>query len=213
MCFSNTTASPMVLLPDPQLRATRTRVGVNFFSSGSNDFPGKHLARSQRSERVLDDTVFKRVKRDDGKPPAGTKTVRRRGKEIAQIVQLTIHSDAQTLKRPRCRMNLSVPRRSENPLDGSRQVESGSQWARTNDRPGDRPRPALLAIHIEDVRDLLLAESIHNLGRRQRLTAIHTHVQISLTHKGKPPPGIVEHHRGDADVGQYPVRIQNTVTR
>src|SRR5437868_6786133 len=61
-----------------------------------------------------------------------------------------------------------------------------------------------LAEGIEEIGELALGQSIHQISRALSLAG-HSHIQRSLAHEGEPTTGLVELHRGDADIEYHAV--------
>src|SRR5688572_27860224 len=148
---------------------------------------------------------------DHGQAPSRPQTGRGRIQKRFQILQLAVYGDPKGLKGSRRGMDSAVTGSSQNSRDRPSQIKSGRQWAGTDYRTGDRAGTTLLPVYIKDVRDLLFSIGIEDVRGRNRLTAIHPHIQRSFTHKREPPLGIVEHDGRNADVGQDSIHIQKTM--
>ena len=89
------------------------------------------------------------------------------------------------------------------------QLASGFERAGSNDRTRDAPGLSFLAIVIEDVGDGGFGGAIEEIGRAFAFLA-HSHVERAVSRKGKAATGLVELHRGHADVHHYPVNPRNS---
>ena len=108
-------------------------------------------------------------------------------------------------------MNLAVPRAAGNALDGADKIGRELERPRPDNRSRKRPRPALFAVGIKNVGNFFFRIRVQDAGSRQRLRAIHSHVERPFTHERKSSRWIVHHHGGDADIGQHSVAVQESL--
>ena len=95
------------------------------------------------------------------------------------------------------------PRRGIDAADDRRQPSgrvNGRFASRFDDRAGDPPREALLAIGEDRVGQLALAGPRHQIGRRAPFAPIHAHVERLVALEAEPASRRVELQRGDAEI-------------
>src|SRR5687767_9127735 len=99
-----------------ELRAARPRVPLDLVSLWNDRLLRQNaqrpaVARRQRPQRVLDDAILERVKRNRHQASADLEVARRRSQELVDVVKLTVHPDAKRLKRARRRIDprISLP--------------------------------------------------------------------------------------------------------
>jgi len=81
-----------------------------------------------------------------------------------------------------------------------------------DDRAGEAARGALLAVIIEDVGQRFLFRLVDDLGRAAA-PPFHPHVERSVAAKGKAALGLVELHRGNANVEHDAIERQEIFPR
>ena len=83
--------------------------------------------------------------------------------------------------------------------DDGGQFSGPGQRPRGDDRAGDRSRPRLLAIVLDDARNVGLVGLVDEFRRRQAGLA-HAHVEWAVLAKGEAALGLVKLHRADPDI-------------
>ena len=176
------------------------------------------------AERVLDDAVLERVKRDDDEPRALPQAPRRGLEKSIQPFELAVDPDSQRLKRARRRIDAharrSAPRNraAHNRREPPRRLD-GRLASRVDDGPGDPPREALLAELKDRVGQLLFARSRDQVGGRVAGAPVHPHVERFVALEAESAARLVELHRGDAEVGEravderHPEAVEHGVER
>src|SRR6185436_5271827 len=144
-----------------ELGAPRAWVGRHFFVARHDRLLRQHLheavALLQRAQRVLDDAVFERVKGDHDQAPAGPQPAGGRFDEAVEPVELTVHPDAQRLKRARRRIDALVAAARQRAADDGGETAGGDDRrfvARLDDRAGDAARQTLFTELKNRVGDL-----------------------------------------------------------
>src|SRR5271156_3595724 len=92
-------------------------------------------------------------------------------------------------------MRPAAPMGSQSPLDDRAQIAGRLDWIappRLDDHSRDPPRPALLAVRIDDACEFLGALLVHDVARAQGLPVIHSHIQRTIESERKPALRIVE---------------------
>ncbi len=132
------------------LRARGLRASSS--AAGNQRFAGQHPERlaagGERPERVLDDAVLERVKRDDGEPGARGQPAGRRDQKSVQPLELAVDPDPQRLKRPRRRIDPLVAAARDGAPHDLRELagrRDRRQPPRLDDAARDPPREALFA--------------------------------------------------------------------
>ena len=165
-------------------------------------------------EKQFDQPILQRMKCHDGEPTARPKRALggvKRGDEFAKLV---VDGDAQSLKRPGGRMYLAGFSRRD-ALDHRRQLTRRQErrlLAVMDNGAGDAARGALLAIIIEDVGQRFLFRLVDDL-RRATAPPFHPHVERPVAAKGKAALGLVELHRGNANVEHDAIERQEIFPR
>ena len=114
------------------------------------------------AQELLDEPVLERVERDHAEPPAGAQHLERRRQRALDGAELVVHLDAERLEDALRRMALAEARRRRNRgLDHLDEVAGALERllaAPLRDRARDRARVPLLAVPLEDVGELALAQ-------------------------------------------------------
>lgn len=153
---------------------------------------------------------------DHDQPAARLQHALGRRERLMQLVELFIDEDAQRLERPRRRVDL-VRLGAHDPGD-----DVGKRLGRRDrcllaggdDRARDAARVALLAEDIDDVGELALGCLRDHVGGG-RAALPHPHVERAAAAEREAALGLVELHRGDADIhhdavdGIQPLRRAN----
>jgi hypothetical protein len=142
------------------------------------------------------------VERDHGESAAGTEH-RLGGRQRAlDGPELVVHLDAERLEHALGGMALAEARRRRDrgadQLDQLGGALDRRLAARADDRAGDRPRVALLAVAAEDVGQLALAGLVDDLARRDGGAGVHAHVERRVGRIREPALAPVELHRRHA---------------
>ena len=152
-------------------------------------------------EEILDDAVFQRMERDHHEPATRLEHALGRGQRGLKLVELFVDEDAQGLERPRRRMNITGLG-ANHPADEIGERARGRERrlpAVRDDGAGDAARMPLLAEEIDDVGEIAFRGARDDVGRgRSRLP--HAHVERAVETERKAAAGLVELHRGHADV-------------
>ena len=201
-----------------QLCRTRARIGGNFGVAGRNRALGqdlearcrlRHLGQMPRAaaglaarvEEILDDAVFQRMKRHHDQPAARLQHALRGRERQMQLVELGVDENPQTLERPRRRMNFVRLGMNHLGDDIGQRLRGRDRrfLARGDDGAGDGARIAFLAEDVDDVGEIGLGGLRHHI-RRGRAVMAHPHVERAAEPERKAALGLIELHRGDADV-------------
>src|SRR5207245_6714995 len=132
------------------------------------------------AHELLHDPVLERVEADDRPPPPGAEQLECRRKRRLERAELVVHGDPERLEDAPGRMAVAeARRRRDRALD--RADEVGGALVRLlapapRDRAGDLPRVALLAVALEDLRELALRELVEEVARLELRRRIHGHV-------------------------------------
>ena len=114
------------------------------------------------AQELLDDPVLERVERDHAEPAAGPQHLERGGQRALERAELVVDLDPQRLEDALGRMTLAEPRRRRDRrldhLDEIAVRSNGCSRAAPHDRARDLARVALLAVALEDVGELALAQ-------------------------------------------------------
>src|SRR5439155_2162208 len=101
------------------------------------------------------------------------------------------------------RMDLQAGRARYGPLNDVRQLGRAGErpaLAGLHEPSGDAACPALFAVLTDDPRQLRLRKPVHQLGRREMLLRVHTHVEGAVRAEAEAALRPVELHGGDAEV-------------
>ena len=168
---------------------------------------GRQVARAcrraagARGEELLHDAVFEGMERHDDEPPAGLQDALGRMQRAHEFAELVVDGDAQGLEHARRRMNaagLLADERCDEIGELPRRLE-GLAPPRLDDGAGDGAGAPLLAVVIEDVGELGLGGFVDEIGRA-RAAALHAHVERPVVAEREAALGLVDLHRGHADV-------------
>ena len=134
------------------------------------------------------------MKRDNRQNTAGHQNLLRCQKRAVKLAQLIIDENAQRLKYPGCRINLSAaPQRIG---DNFRQTVGRCNrldLSGTHDEISAAARSALLAVNLKNTDKVFVRKVIHCVRRRQAL-ACHAHIQRTFAHEGKPARSLIKLH-------------------
>src|SRR5262245_28433306 len=97
--------------------------------------------------------------------------------------QLIVDVNSQGLEGTRRWMDSPMPGATHHTLDGTSKIRSQPQRSRPDNRPGNRTRPALFGVVIEDVGNFFFTKGVDDLRSRQLLSPIHPHIERALTHE------------------------------
>ena len=131
-----------------------------------------------------------------------------------QFVEFRVDEDSQALERARRRMNL-VRFASHHLADDIGQRLRGRDrrfLARRHDGARHGARMALLAEDVDDVGEIGFGGLRHHVRRRRPIMA-HPHVERTAEPERKTALGLVELHRGNADVHHNAVYFGNALRR
>jgi hypothetical protein len=160
------------------------------------------------AHETLYDAILQRMKSYHSQPTTGREKFDGLRQGVPQSRQLIIHRDSQGLKRKRRRMEPPSPPSPSyhcllNDLD---QVACGIQWPRLDDGLGNASRLSLLAVVVEEIRQLLSRETVDQIsGGRIARRGIKPHVQRSVGHEGEATIGIGQLERRQAKIEQYAI--------
>ncbi len=135
-------------------------------------------------------------------PPARLERAFRRFETAQQLAEFVVDGDAQRLKRAgRGMRRLARPggRDAGDHVGQLARRDVGRAHAVGDDGAGDAPRRALLAEIIEDVGDRLFVVFAQDVGGAAP-NAFHAHVERRVLAEREAAGGLVELHRGYADV-------------
>src|SRR5690606_948146 len=133
----------------------------------------------------------------DDKPAARLQKSLGRRQPRGDFVQLSVYGNSQGLERAGGRMTAFDLPGAEHLTNDFRQLESACDpllFPGTDNGAGDGPGFPLLPKMEEDVRQLFLAERVHQIGGRRTLER-HAHVERAVILKGEAALGLVELHR------------------
>jgi hypothetical protein len=154
-------------------------------------------------KKRLHHAVLERVKRDDHETAAGPEHAFGRRQRRGELAELVVHEHAQRLERARRRMHLARPR-AHDLFDDVGERKRRRDW-RCGSRPRDRARDVagktLLAERRDDLREVALGGRIDEIGRA-RPGAAHAHVERPVVAEREAAFGLIELHRGDAEIEQ-----------
>ena len=149
----------------------------------------------------LDDAVLERMEGHDDEPAAGLQDSFGGGERRHQLGQLLVDENPQRLERPRRRMDL-VRLGTDHAADDIRQRLGGDDrrlLAGGDDGARDAARMALLAELEDDVGQIALGCLRHHVGGARPLGA-HAHVERAVEPEREAALGLVELHRGHAEI-------------
>ena len=162
------------------------------------------------AEEGLDDSILQGVKADDREPSAVRQPAAEDFQPAGQDTELVIDGDAQSLKDAGCRMPCPCPR--DHRGDGGREIKGCAQrtvLAHRGDSRRDVYGSRLFAIFSEDPGQFGRTGRIHDVGRRLRVFAAHSHVKRAVLHQGEAPAGCVDLIRGDAQIEKRATHRRN----
>ena len=169
---------------------------------------GPAIAWCERPQRVLDDPILERVKRNRDQARARLQAPRHGLQKFVDVVELAVHPDAKRLKRARRRIDPREPvprhRSSHNRGELSGRLER-RRFARLHDAARDAPRESLLAEPVDRVRDLCLFRAAQQLRGGRARCRVHPHVERVFALEAEPAPFGFELIRRHAHVGQRAV--------
>ena len=129
---------------------------------------------------VFDDAIFQRMKADYRQTPAWTQGCESRLQPSGQLTEFIIDVNTNRLKRARRRMLFLEAALWDGSSNHISQLASGPQRARSNNRPGNALRKALLAIVPQHPHNIFLHRAIEPLRSAHAALRIHTHVQRTI---------------------------------
>ena len=147
---------------------------------------------------------------DDGKAAARCKHLFGGRQPALELAQFLVDVDPDRLEGAGRRVLLHSRMMAGRLADDLRQLGRPFDRAAGDDRPGDPPRLPLLAIMEDDVGDLRLAGLVDEVGCALPLLG-HPHVERPVPLEGEAPFGLVELHRGDADIERDAVDLVDAV--
>ena len=176
---------------------------------GSGDRRFRQVARAARSrlralgEEALDDAVLERMEGDHDQPAALGKHPLRRGERVGEFVELAIDEDAERLEGPRRRMDLvggAMARRRAPRSRRARRCRSAASRARALAMAAATARA-----RFSSPRTAMTRARSRGSKRLTTSAALGPSPPIRMSsgpskRKEKPRAGIVELHRGDADI-------------
>ena len=149
------------------------------------------------------------MERHHRQPPAGAQQLLGGGKTRLQFVEFGVDVDADRLERARGGVLGRAGPMPQRLADDVRQFAGGGQRPRRHNRASDAARLALLAITEQHVGDGALVRGIDEIGGAGTFT-LHPHVERSVAGKGEAARGLVELHRGDADIHGDPGHLRDS---
>ena len=159
-----------------------------------------------RIEEPLDDAILQRMEGHHGKAAALGEQPLAGEQPLDQLPELVVDGDPQCLEAARRGVGVAGL-----PADAlfDELCELGSRCDRLrgaggNDRVGDAPRLALLAVGKKQIREFAFLKAVDEIGGAFAL-ARHAHVERSLAHEGKTAIGLIELHRRNADIEHHAV--------
>ena len=137
----------------------------------------------------------------DDEPAAGLEHLLGRGQAGGELGKLLVDEHAQRLERPGRRMDGAGTRMHDAGDDLGERVRGTDRRraAGSDDGAGNGAGMALLAERRDDGGKVALGCRGHDIGRG-RSVAAHAHVEGTIAAEGKSALGLVELHRGDAEV-------------
>ena len=163
---------------------------------------GLGRSTAARGEELFDDTVFQGMERDHGEASARPEDSLGGMERLDEFAQFVVHGDAQPLERPGGRMDSAGgirPDHARHDLGERRRGLDRAFPPGLDDGAGHRPRAALLAVMVDDVGQRRLLGAIDKVGGALA-GALHAHVQGPIVAEREAAVGLVDLHRGDADI-------------
>ncbi len=141
---------------------------------------------------------------DDRQPPPWRENLHRLGERRLDRRQFVVDGNTQRLKGARGRMNTPAPPPPPHgALDDRCQFLCRVKWPGGQDRFNDPPRLLLLAVAVQERRQFLWAEAVHQVGGGRAATCgIEAHVQRPVRRERQPAAGIGQLQRGKPQVEQ-----------
>ena len=126
-------------------------------------------------------------------------------KPFDQLAKFVIHPNPDRLERPRGGVGLVRFRARQAFLDHRHELFCRGQRPRGHNRAGDFARRALLAVMVENICDLALIGAVQQIGSGRARVA-HPHIKRPFAHEREAALGLIELHRGDAEIEHDPVQ-------
>jgi len=159
---------------------------------------------------AFDDSIFKRVERDDCQPPAASQLRDRRRNETFEGSQLIVNRDSQRLKSSRCGMYAPSTRYiegSDDKLCKLRRRRNRFSIALPRDCASDLAGPSFLSVFKDQISQLALCEFIHKHRRGPLAVLIHSHVEWRVGGKTKASFTSLELQRRYSEISQNAARF------
>ena len=167
---------------------------------------GRQVAAALLHE-ALDDAVLETVEGDHRQPSARPQRALGGAQPGLELVELGVQVDADRLEGARCRVGLHPRVMAQRLAHHGGKLGGPRERASGDDRAGHRAGARLLAIFLDDPRDLGLVGLVEEFGGGQPGLA-HPHVERAVLAEGEAALGLVELHRADPDVEHDPVDRQ-----
>jgi hypothetical protein len=148
------------------------------------------------------------VEGDDGEPAAGLQDLLGRLEAALQFLELLVEMDPDRLEGARGRILLLAGMMAGRLADDVGELAGALDRTGGDDGTCDAAGLGLLAIAVDDVRDDFLGSIVEEVGGALPFPA-HPHVERPVGLEGEAAVGLVELHRGDADIEGHPVDLVN----
>src|SRR5436190_12572659 len=199
-------------------RLPRERPQLRLLAALANRKVGWALAAAlEVAHEALDEPVFEGVEADHGEPSARTEHRECRRKGGLERAELVVDRDAQRLEDAFRRMSVSEAGRGGNRgLDRLHKVARPLErllLAAAHDRLRNLPGVALLAVPLEDRRQVTFVRFVHDAGGADVGGRIHAHVERRVRRVREAPFRTVDLHRRDAEVEQDRVGLDTVLCK
>src|SRR5450432_426738 len=192
---------------DPELGAPRSAVHGALFVGGDLRLLGRRPPGLD-GEGALHEAILERLEREDRGVTTVVDDLRQRGQERGELVELAVDRDANGLKAPGGGVDAPDADRADRAHDRAAEIERGVELVgqqRLLDAAGDAARAALVAVLVDDVRELVVGQAIDELERGLAALAVHAHVDRSFAAEAHAALRVVELGGADAEIGDEPV--------
>jgi hypothetical protein len=147
-------------------------------------------------EALFHDTILKRVKGQNTKPPLWIQQISRMSQKLLNAFQLMVHRDPYSLERAGCSMDASWSVFGGDSLfDNFCQLKAGPYPITapgSDNRPGNPFRPSLLSETKYEIGQVSFGKPVDNIFSRMVFLRIHPHIQRFITQEAKTPPASLQ---------------------
>ncbi len=126
-------------------------------------------------QKAFHQSILQRMEGNDNKPPTGTEQISRLRQSFGKGDELLVDCDAQRLEDARRRV-YSVPM-ADDACDQAGQLPGSGQGTSCHDGAGDAARVPFLSEFPEESGELLLRESVDEIGSRSALISVEPHIE------------------------------------